>query len=931
MQVWDNNTFYEMKESITFLQRVYEATNSGLDIITSVCPEAAGAVGTNKKFRLRSGERTPSACLKPPKGADGCWHVVDYGGGEGERCFSPIDLYMRDKGYSQNQFSMSLYELMQEYGVMEELDPKVNKLDITQRDALENEVGQPPRLTLREGFTSSELSTWGPLVKAEHLKELGWSSVAMVESTKDGKTTIKKATDAYPIFVETCDYTDENGNVQQFRKVYEPKCYNKGFRFFTIGRIPKNHIYGLSALRSKFEQRGEEKFDVVVIVSGGSDAANCLSMGYQPVWFNSETSDIREEDLKLLQKYAKRIVLIPDIDATGIKAARRLALRFPKLYIVWLTSEDMGGLRDNRGRQRKDLKDFIQLHPHSDDMKRLINRAKCSLYWTKTVDKDGNIQYAILPARLNYYLALNGFYTMKDDSRKEPIYIYVAGAKVKRVVAKTIVNFLLEQAKRDGLDEGLQNKLLRCRDLPTEHTSHLEERDDLDFTKCTAESQNFYFRNGWVQVTGEGAKLYRYSDLSGSYVWEETIIPHDFQSMKPMFEVKRLDGGGYLVEITEEPPSKFFRFVMNASRLYWRKSDEGGLTLTEEEMLEEHQCMASKLACIGYLLFGYKSESESWAPICQDSKLAESEEECNGGSGKSLFLKAISRMLNMFYIDAHVPSIVDNRFLFDGVTEDTDLIIVDECDRKLNFDFFFGRITGDMKGEEKGNHPFLIPFSKSPKFAFATNFVLKKHDASTQRRIWPQVFSDFYHEATKLNDYHESRSIRDDLGCNLMGTEYDEQDWQADIAFMLQCLQFYLSLPKGERRIMPPMNRIEHREQMAAVGKDFKQWADEFFAEGSGHLDCDLKADLVLNDFNQETKFGWPPKRMTQHLRDYCQLAEHIQCLNPVTITHKQEDGERWVKRDESGQQKTYYYVQSVKAAIEVAAKTETLQQNLPL
>ena len=524
---------------------------------------------------------------------------------------------------------------------------------------------------------------------------------------------------------------------------------------------------------------------------------------------------------------------------------------------------------------------------------------------------------------------MNGFYTLRDDTRKEPIYIFIDEAKVRRVVAKTIVNFLITQMKRDGLDEALQNKLLRCRDLPTDHVSHLQERDDLDFTKSSDCAQKFFFRNGWVEVTAEGIKLRRYDDLDGSYVWEDTIIDHDYRAYKPMFKVEKLDSGGYGVEITEVPPSKFFRMIVNTSRLYWRKADEGGLELTEEEQLEEHQCLASKLACIGYLLFGYKSESEAWAPICQDSKLAESEDECNGGSGKSLFLKAVSRLLNMFYIDAHVPSIVDNRFLFDGVTEDTDLIIVDECDRRLNYDFFFGRITGDMKGEEKGNHPFQIPFTKSPKIAFATNYVLRKHDASTERRIWPQVFSDYYHEATRLNDYRESRSIRDDLGCNLMGSEYSEQDWQADIAFMLQCLQLYLSLPKGERRIMPPLGRIGLREQMAAVGKDFKSWADEFLAEDGGNLDCELKAEDMLAAFNAETRYGWSPKKFAQHLKAYCDMAPHIHCLNPASKTGKKTDGERWQKYEGNSGRKTYYYVETERKFAEDSKKTEPEEQNI--
>ena len=911
----------------TNLAQVYAATDGGLDIIKSVCPQVADVVGTNRNFRLRPGERTPSAHLYPPDSRCDYWQVVDYGGGEGERWFTPIDLYMRDRGYAQSQFSLALNELMEQYGVGEHLNPRVNKPDITQREATPDEIGQPPQLTLREGFTRSELATWGPRVKAEHLTELGWASVSMVQITKGKKTTIKRSTDTYPIFAQTCEYTVESGNLAQFQKIYEPKCFRKEYRFFTIGNVPNDYIYGLSALRRRFVERGEEKLDEVVIVSGGSDAVNCLSQGFQPVWLNSETAGLREDTLKLLQKYAKRVILIPDIDATGIKTAQRLALRFPTLYIAWLTPEDMGGLHDNRGRQRKDLKDFIQLHPRQEDMKRLIERARCSLYWIKSEDKNGHTHYAILPARLNYYLSLNGFYTLKDDSRKEPIYIHVDGVKVERVVAKTISNFLIRQAEQDGLPEGLQNKLNRSRDLPTNQISHLTQRDDLDFTKCTADSQDFYFKNGWVRVTADEIRFYRYSDINGTYVWADSIIPHDYRAMPPMFHVEKTDDGSAVV-IDQKPQSKFFQFVINTSRLYWRKQDEQGLELSEGEEAEEYQCLVSKMACIGYMLFGHKSESEAWAPICQDSKLAESPEECNGGSGKSLFLKSVGSLLNFFRIEANTPSITENRFLFDGVTEDTDLVIVDECCMKLNYDFFFGRVTGDLKGEEKGNHPYIIPFSKSPKFAFATNYVLKKHDASTERRIWPQVFSDYYHEKTPKNDYRESRTVRDDLGCNLMGTEYSEDDWQADIAFMLQCVQFYLSLPKGQRRIMPPLSRIEQREQMAAVGKDFKEWADDYFAEGGGKLDRELKADSVLNDFNNETKFGWSAKKMTQRLTEYCQLADHIHCLNPASITGKDKDGERWVKRDENQQQKSYYYVQSVKGAAKSTGQ-EPVEQKL--
>ena len=61
-------------------------------------------------------ERTPSAYLYPPKDSGDCWHVKDFGMGDGGGYFSPIDLYMWDRGYGQDKFSIALQELAERIG-----------------------------------------------------------------------------------------------------------------------------------------------------------------------------------------------------------------------------------------------------------------------------------------------------------------------------------------------------------------------------------------------------------------------------------------------------------------------------------------------------------------------------------------------------------------------------------------------------------------------------------------------------------------------------------------------------------------------------------------------------------------------------------------------------------------------------------------------
>lgn len=136
------------------LQRVYDATNGGLDIITDLLPAVDDAVINLKKaFRFRPDERTPSAHLYPPDQKRPYWHVKDFGMGEGGGLLSPIDLYMWDRGYGQDKFRMALEELAERYNVQEVLTNSTNKPDIEQR-AARPEV----ELAKNTGFSEHELN-----------------------------------------------------------------------------------------------------------------------------------------------------------------------------------------------------------------------------------------------------------------------------------------------------------------------------------------------------------------------------------------------------------------------------------------------------------------------------------------------------------------------------------------------------------------------------------------------------------------------------------------------------------------------------------------------------------------------------------------------------------------------------------------------------
>jgi hypothetical protein len=921
-----------MTQYFDLIQHILDASNRGLGIITDCCPAAAEVVNNPKKaFRLRPDERTPSAYLYPPKDSGDCWHVKDYGMCDGGGYFSPIDLYMRERGYVQSQFSLAIHELAERYGVEEALQKSVNKPNIEQRPALPEEIGQPPIVVVRDGFTDEELRTWGPCVKPEHLTELGWQAVVSVKSTKDGKTTIKKSTPTYPIFVQNCAYTKTDGIPGSFQKLYEPKNYDKRFRFSSIGEKPSDYVFGLNALRSKFIANNEEKLDMVIVVSGGSDAVNCRSMGYQPVWLNSETANLSETTFRTLQSYAKRIVLIADNDETGRENARQLALRYPQLYIIWFTATDMGGLHDSRHGLRKDLKDYILLHHNKRDMEKLMKRAKKSQFADYQTNKNGKGSYTISETALTYFLWLNGYSQIKDVNEPKPQYIHEKNGIVSHVAAKDIHNFLKEWCEHEGVSELLQNTLMKsCRSMITDSTGHLTMRDDMDFSSATATSQAVYFSNCKATVTADGISHQPYSAYTGGrYVWEDSVIHHTYRSFKPMFTWEKNEEGRYIITFADDAPSKLMQVIRNIARLHWRKKDELGLELTAEEAAEEMQALVVILLTIGYLLHRYKSPSAAYAPLLLDNAISNSPKDRNGRSGKSFLMNAVGVLLHKLYKDMRKELKKSNQqFSLSGVKESIGLIIIDECPEDFAFETLYSMITDDLEVERKKENSFIIPFSKSPKFVVATNNTLKDHSPSTEGRFAPVVVSDYYHVKTPKNDYCETRQISDTFGMDLLKYDYPENDFQADIFFMLECLQMFLSLPEKDRRQMPPMARIERRELQAAIGDKIREWFDENLAEDSDFLDRKVCSTTLYNAYIQDTRSTMSPKTFTERLKEWCRYAEHINCYNPASETNQKKDGDRWQLR-EGEKRVNYYYIQTVKTFEEAKLKNAH-QEELP-
>ena len=270
-----------------------------------------------------------------------------------------------------------------------------------------------------------------------------------------------------------------------------------------------------------------------------------------------------------------------------------------------------------------------------------------------------------------------------------------------------------------------------------------------------------------------------------------------------------------------------------------------------------------------------------------------------------------------FETDSYRPmAVLDNPHVFDQVNQFTDFILVDDCSKYLNVSLFYDLVSGGMTVNPKNNRSFYIDFMDSPKFGFTTNYVPSEFDPSTNDRLLFMVFSDYYHAKTMLNDYLESRSIRDDFNKNLM-TDYNETEWNNDINFFAQCLVFYLKMVDKGIKIQPPLDNILKRKYKSDMGANFEDWAYQYFSEDSEHLDCCIVREEALEDFK---RFANMPRctmqRFTKALNGFANLCPYVSSINPPDLLNSSG---RLMKKVE-GKTKEMIYVRTVKMAQKIAA-----------
>lgn len=883
-------------------EKIFYASDGGREIILDFYPQASQAFSKPKlAFKIRESETSASSRVK--KTQSGVWIVTDFG--DDMRGRNGIQVYMKEKGVD---YTEALLDLAKKYGLTAE-KPKAK---VTFKTAT-NKDTPGYSFVYKEKISSLDLQILGPKVDEDLCKRYNLFSVDTMTFINDkGNKVITKSTEDYPIFVF---------DFGTWKKIYQPLHPEKKDRFRYSGTKPSNFVFGLEyAIEAQKEHEedvkddwdydkkpdGPKKYDFkldnITIASGDRDALNVASFDRNVVWLNSESDKLTYEVYQTLLKIAKNIYVLPDIDVTGKKQGVKLALDYSKIKIVWLPKW-LAMRKDFRGKPRKDFLDFVQVSYYSNNeanFERLLDKmyknAFPMRFWDETwQDKKRCYKYVFNNEYAMHFIEHIGFYRYESDQSKEDYeFIRVENNVVEKVKGHHIKKHLHDFLEKRNLPIDLRNMLHRTNQLSDKSLSVLNSTY-LNFKKGYSDSQFLFFKDCVWKITKEGVKKLRSSDVKAN-VWKNDIIDYSPKVENDFFAIKKVDNGFDIA--INNTNCMYLNYLINTSRVHWKKeieapfkTDEGynttaqknyiaankfniaGPNLDQEQQWEQKQHLVNKIFAIGHLLHSYKDDIKSWFVWNMDYEVVE-DLVSSGGTGKSLFFKMLMPILkNVKKIDGRERNVADKDFLFDGVTEQTDLILTEDMDAYFRFHRFLNGVTDDLSVNPKGQTAYTLKHELSPKFGGSSNFGVGNMDEAAMRRLLFVATGDYYHE--KSEKHQESRQVSDDFNGKRLIRDFTDADWNQYYNFCAQCLKFYLSQSK---RINPPMANIEKRNLVRSIKTPFITWASGYFSDGE-NLDMEVDKITAFESCKTDGQPKLTPQAFKKSLKNYCKLKGYV--FNP--------------------------------------------------
>lgn len=475
-----------------------------------------------------------------------------------------------------------------------------------------------------------------------------------------------------------------------------------------------------------------------------------------------------------------------------------------------------------RGATKKEIRNQLEESNIDGDviesvLTRVTEENALKQFWTKN-DK-GTIR--IVHILFKHFLEDNGFYKYCPEGSKNYVFVRVTNNLIDHTSEKEIKDFILGHLI-DLDDLSIYNYFADSTRLFREEFLTLLATIDIHFMSDTKDSAFLYYNNCAVEIKKDEVITIDYLDLGG-YVWKDHVIDRNFN----------------ICEVTD---CDYRTFIGNVCG-----NDDTRINSME--------------STIGFMLHAHKNLSYCPAIILNDEVISDNPE---GGTGKGLFMNALSKMKKVVTIDGKSFTF-ERSFAYQLVSADTQILVFDDVKKNFDFERLFSVVTEGLTLEKKNKDAIKIPFSKSPKIAITTNYAIKGAGNSFARRKW---------ELELHQHYNKNFTPMDEFG-KLMFGDWSERDWCSFDNYMIGCLQNYLSRGLQKSQFV----NLKIRQLSAETCHDFIEWCGLLKGQSSNSslmLETKLNSQQLYYDFIEEYPDFGPKAKMTiSRTRFYKWLASY--------------------------------------------------------
>lgn len=410
------------------------------------------------------------------------------------------------------------------------------------------------------------------------------------------------------------------------------------------------------------------------------------------------------------------------------------------------------------------------------------------IFWN--TDKNGSL--SLNDYKFKLFLENRGFYKVQLND-KEFTFVKVYNNIINEVNETNIKDFVLNHVVE--IDMKVYNFFAKSTAKFSENYLNQLATKELTMIRDTESESYLFFKNYVVKITETEISFIDYINIGG-FVWQKNVIPFDFELC--------------------ESKSDFEKFISNITN-----NDPKRKIILE--------------VAIGYLLNTFKKADEGLSIILYDETLNDNP---SGRTGKTLISKALSQLRKLVTLNGKEFN-NKGQFPYQTVNLDDNIICFDDMERSFKYETLFSIVTGNLTLNKKNLQPIEIPFEKSPKILFTSNYILSgvgdSHDA---RKIEIELFRHYSKTYKPINEF----------GKLFFSKQWEKEDWNAFFNYMISNIQKYFK----NGIMLSELKTGKTKKFIANTCEDFYDFCENEFLWRVDHFYATKEIMQSYNDGHRE-------------------------------------------------------------------------------